>query len=146
MLTQSDLAEFLEEIRREVCSHCPERPPGGPPCEPLGKRCGVEMHLARLVGAVQEVHSDLVEPYVEHNHQEICSDCALHNNSSCPCPMDYLSVLVVGAVENVAARSEQWDCVRRRLCVCQRPKADQVPVAEWCRAYEEATGTCIGCD
>src|SRR5437016_1604702 len=42
MLTELELAEYREEIRNHVCSRCVDRPAGGPPCEPLGKRCGVE--------------------------------------------------------------------------------------------------------
>lgn len=39
---------------------------------------------------------------------------------------------------------EQWECLRRRLAHLPRPA--KVPVAEMIRAYEEATGTWIGCD
>ena len=31
MYAESDLDEYLEEIRQHVCSRCIERPPGGPP-------------------------------------------------------------------------------------------------------------------
>ena len=53
MIAETDLHEYLDEIRQEVCSRCVERPLGGPPCGPLGKPCGVELHLAGLVEAVQ---------------------------------------------------------------------------------------------
>ena len=43
--TLIERGEYLAEIRKQVCSRCVERPPGGPPCAPLGKQCGVEMHL-----------------------------------------------------------------------------------------------------
>jgi hypothetical protein len=46
MLTGQDLAEYLGEIREQVCSRCPERPPGGTPCAPLGKDCGIELSSA----------------------------------------------------------------------------------------------------
>ena len=57
MAETAELDEYLEAIRSGVCSHCIERPPGGPPCAPLGKRCGIELNLARLVGVVHRVHS-----------------------------------------------------------------------------------------
>lgn len=41
--------EYLAEIRAEVCNCCIEKPPGGPPCLPLGKRCGIERHLPQIV-------------------------------------------------------------------------------------------------
>jgi hypothetical protein len=40
-----DLDEYKSEIREQVCARCIHRPPGGPPCEPLGKRCGIELDL-----------------------------------------------------------------------------------------------------
>jgi hypothetical protein len=139
-----DPTEYLDEIRRRVCRHCPERPPGGPPCLPLGKECGVELHLPALIRAIREVHSGLLEPYVENNRARICTECLLHHGSRCPCPMDFLSELIVEAVEEVEERRELWELVRSRLTHRARPR--RVPVAEMCRDYEEATGTCIGCD
>ena len=34
-------------------SRCIERPPGGPPCAPLGKECGIEMHLPAVIDAIR---------------------------------------------------------------------------------------------
>src|SRR6266699_1168943 len=59
MYTQEELNEYLEEIRAQVCSGCVERPPEGPPCTPLGKVCGVELHLPQLVQAIHSVRSGL---------------------------------------------------------------------------------------
>src|SRR5262245_20938720 len=101
MLTEQDLAEYLSEIREQVCKRCPERPPGGPPCAPLGKDCGVEMHLPQLIDSIHAVQSQRVNPYLAHNRMEICTRCAFLHSSICPCPMDYLAVLIVEAVEAV---------------------------------------------
>jgi hypothetical protein len=105
MVRKPDLAEYLEEIRKQVCSRCVERPPGGPPCAPLGKICGIESHLPELVEAIRQVKSGAIGPYLDHNRHAICEGCSRHNGSDCPCPMDYLSVLLVEAVEAVDARS-----------------------------------------
>jgi hypothetical protein len=107
MGTQAELGEYLDEIRREVCSRCIEQPPGGPPCAPLGKQCGVEMHLPQLIDAVREVRSACIEPYLCNNRQKICEHCTYLHSSICPCPMDYLSVLLVGAVETVEQRRNE---------------------------------------
>jgi hypothetical protein len=105
MLTELELAEYRDEIRNHVCSRCVDRPAGGPPCEPLGKRCGVEMHLPQLVQSIREVHSNSIVPYLNHNRAAICEGCVLHHHpSACPCPMDYLAVLLAEAVENVDRR------------------------------------------
>jgi len=51
MITSAELDEYMDEIRWHVCSRCIERVPGGPPCAPLGKRCGIELHLEQLVAS-----------------------------------------------------------------------------------------------
>jgi hypothetical protein len=105
MLAEHELQEYLAEIRKEVCSRCVERPAGGPPCVPLGKECGVEMHLPELIEAVHQVHSDSIVPYLECNREHICEHCTLYGNVDvCPCPMDTLAVLVVQAIEAVDER------------------------------------------
>jgi hypothetical protein len=107
MLTEAELSEYLDEIRRQVCSRCIERPPGGPPCAPLGKQCGVEVHLPQLIEAIHEVRSGLIEPYLGNNRRKICEHCAALHSDLCPCPMDYLAVLVVQAVETVDKRRQE---------------------------------------
>jgi hypothetical protein len=104
MVAEPELADYLHEIRGEVCSRCIERPPGGPPCAPLGKECGIEMHLPELIDAIHEVKSDSIVPYLLNNRHKICERCALLHTDVCPCPMDYLSVLLVQAVEAVDRR------------------------------------------
>jgi hypothetical protein len=104
-LAEADLAEYLAEIREQVCSRCVERPLDGPPCAPLGKRCGVEMHLAEIVESIRAVQSPSMLPYLAHNREHVCEKCALLNDLDvCPCPMHYLAVLLVQAVEAVDAR------------------------------------------
>jgi hypothetical protein len=104
MIPEADLQEYRDEIRRVVCTRCVERPPGGPPCAPLGKNCGVEMHLPQLIESIRETDSVLFETYVEHTRSQICSHCPFLHHSICPCPMDYLSPLIVAAVEEVDRR------------------------------------------
>jgi hypothetical protein len=139
MLAGPELQDYLDEIRREVCSRCVERPPDGPPCGPLGKACGIEMHLPQLVDAVHEVHSDLIAPYLDNNRCKICAGCAFLHSSICPCPMDYLAVLVVQAVEAVDRR-------RDRCLGIGEPPADLPGPEDLARAYEEAARTWTGCD
>jgi hypothetical protein len=104
MSTDTERTEYLDEIRRQVCSRCVERPPGGPPCEPLGKQCGIELHLPELIDAIHGVNSESIAPYLETNRRLICEGCPRQHASDCPCPMDYLAVLLVQAVETVDAR------------------------------------------
>jgi hypothetical protein len=141
MFTEVQFNEYLDRIRRQVCSRCPEHPPDGAG----GKGCGVEAHLTRLVGALHGVgDDDRGEPSLDQARAEVCAECALQHRKGSPCPMDYLAVLVVEAKETADPCREQWEYVRRRRSC--RARANKVPVREMCRAYEEATGTFIGCD
>jgi hypothetical protein len=107
MIAEKECAEYLEEIRRTVCGRCVERPPGGPPCAPLGKECGVEMHLPALIASIRGVKSLSLVPYLEKNRETICAHCTRLHSAICPCPMDYLALLIVEAVERVDARRQQ---------------------------------------
>jgi hypothetical protein len=109
VVTKAAATEYLDEIRKQVCPHCIERPPGGPPCGPLGKPCGIELHFAELIDAIHKVGSPLIKPYLDHNRKEICEGCAFNHSSGCPCPMDYLAVLLVEAVEAVDQRRAERD-------------------------------------
>jgi hypothetical protein len=104
MNADPDLQEYLDEIRQQVCSRCIERPPGGPPCEPRGKRCGIELNLKGLVDAVQTVRSDSVDPYIPVYHDHVCPQCTSRTTGQCPCPLDYLFLLAVEAIETVDER------------------------------------------
>jgi hypothetical protein len=139
MATATELEEYLAEIRREVCSHCVEKPPGGPPCAPLGKVCGIELHLPQLIESIHKVHSPFIGPYLDHNRAEVCSKCAFLHSSVCPCPMDYLAVLLAEAVETVDARRPRPDDLRQ---LAEQP-GEGATVAE---AYEAASGRWSGCD
>jgi hypothetical protein len=96
--------EYLAEIRVQVCSRCVERPPGGPPCEPLGNRCGVELNLRQLVDAVQKDHVNWMEPYIEHFHEDVCAHCDFRQSEQCPRALEYLLELAVEAIETVDER------------------------------------------
>ena len=104
MYTEEQLTEYMAEIRKEVCSRCVERPLGGPPCAPLGKRCGVEFNLPRIVDAVHHVHSTSMEPYTVAFHDLVCTQCPNRPTDQCPCPMEYLLILAVQAIEAVDDR------------------------------------------
>ena len=107
MYTEAKPEAYRDEIRKQVCRKCIERPPGGPPCAPLGKICGLELHLPKFLDAIHEADSLLIEPYLDNIRHQICSACLHRGCDCCPCPMDYLLVLSVQAVETVDARRAQ---------------------------------------
>ena len=101
------LEKYRTAIREQVCIHCPERPPLGPPCAPQGKRCGIELHLEQLVEVVQQMKSARIDPYIEEFHEEICTHCPNAVTSQCPCPLEYLITLAVNAIEDVDRGEEE---------------------------------------
>ena len=145
MLTPSEADEYLAEIRSQVCANCVERPSGGPPCQPLGIICGIEQHLPELVDAIHDVFSPAIAPYFESKQRQVCDHCSFKKGPFCPCPMDYLLVLVVEAVEAVDARRERR---QRRLQRLRLPKGDKdkAEITEIRELYQEARGTWTGCD
>lgn len=94
-------ANYLAAIRDYVCTRCVERPPGGPPCLPLGKTCGIELHLPELLDSIHRCNSICIGPYLDETRRTVCETCAQRGSESCPCPMDTLAVLLVEAVEEV---------------------------------------------
>jgi hypothetical protein len=97
------LQEYMAEIRAQACCHCIERLPGAPPCEQLGKHCGIEMHLPVLVQVAHAIRSGMIDPYIDCFHETICMTCPYRSTSECPCPLDYLLPLAIDAIETVDA-------------------------------------------
>lgn len=144
MIAEADLQEYLDEIRQEVCSRCVEQPLGGPPCTPLGKVCGVELHLPRLVEAVHEVRSEWMGPYLDSTRQKVCQSCVFLHHDCCPCPMDSLATLVVQAIEAVDERHRRQR--RGKTLVENLPPTEEPGIDGVLRAYTEAAGTWTCCD
>jgi hypothetical protein len=110
MYTATQLQEYLDEIRDQVCTRCVERPPEGPPCKPLRRMCGIELHLREYLKAIHTRKSGSIVPYLDDIHQQICSGCAFRAGERCPCPLDYLVVLLVQAVDTVDQRNGKQGC------------------------------------
>jgi hypothetical protein len=104
MLSEAALAEYLDEVRWQACSRCVERPPGGPPCLPCGKECGVEAHLPELIDAIHAPKDGRTQPYLSEILGQVCDHCTLLGSRSCPCPMASLALLIVRAVAAVDRR------------------------------------------
>jgi hypothetical protein len=104
MYTQAELDEYMAEIRQHVCRRCIERPPGGPPCAPHGKRCGVELHLAEIVEVAHRARSRTMDPYIERFHLDVCAHCSNRETRQCPCPLEPLLLLAIEAIDTVDER------------------------------------------
>ena len=106
MYEGTEYEAYMAEIREQVCTRCIERLPAGPPCFPLGKRCGLELNLPQLVDAVHGVHSLTIDPYIDQFHDEVCTHCPNRPTNQCPCPLEYLLTLAVQAIETVDQRQQ----------------------------------------
>jgi hypothetical protein len=126
MITSAELEEYMDEIRRHVCSRCIERVPGGPPCAPLGKRCGIELHLADLVNAVHTVHNMAIDPYIDAFHDKVCATCSNRETNQCPCPLEPLILLAVEAVETVDERRRDMHDSRSIISNLKPPVVEAV--------------------
>jgi hypothetical protein len=106
MYRQAEISEYQEAIRKHVCSRCSEKPPGAPPCAPLGKRCALELHLPEVLSAIHAVRSASIRPYLESIRRRVCNQCSLPGVDCCPCPADRLLALAVRAVDAV---DQAWE-------------------------------------
>jgi hypothetical protein len=124
MLAEMELMAYAEEIRRKICAGCLEQP-----------RNGVEPSRPGLVGWIMKAPRLFMRTPAASDGPD-CEDCRR--------PMDFLQDLLAQAVNEAGAMDEQWECVRRRL---HRPAPKPgATIRELYQAYEEATGTVIGCD
>jgi hypothetical protein len=107
-----ELVESAEEVRREVCGRCSERPTNGP-------RSKVpDAELSWLVDWVVATTQRLVEG---------------------PAPDGRKAML-----DADSDADEQWQVLRRRLR--RPPPKPGTTIRELYQAYEEVTGTSLGCD
>jgi hypothetical protein len=144
MLSRAQYAEYLTEIREQVCDHCPQRVPGQPPFRPQCRRCGIELQLPQLVNSICAAGDGLSERDPRPERHMVCAQCVCLDRGDCPCPASLVASLLVRAVQTVEERRRQRSLLRRRLPQPQRRRP--VPIVAMIQAYEAATGTCLGCD
>jgi hypothetical protein len=137
-----EYAEYLAEVEAQVCSRCPEREPG--PFRRRCRRCGVRLQLLRIVESIHAAEEQRDEFSSPLDRQTMCGQCTCLGSDCCPCPGGLQAGRLVYAIQSVDERCAQRELVRRRLS--RPPRPARIPVAELIRAYEEATGTCVGCD
>ena len=144
MYSRAHYAEYLAEVREQVCEHCPQRVPDRPPFRPQCRRCGVELQLPQLVMSICEAGDELSEFDPSPDRQKVCAQCVCLGRGDCPCPAGLVPALLVKAVKAVEERRSQRNLVRR--WAARLPHRRPAPTARLIEAYEVATGTCVGCD
>jgi len=144
MFSRTHFAEYLAEVREQVCERCPQRVLSQPPFRPQCRRCGVELQLPQLVMSICEAGDELSEFDPSPDRLKVCAQCVCQGRGDCPCPAGLLPALLVRAVKAVEERRRQRGLVLRWLA--RQPRRRPAPVAQLVEAYEAATGTCVGCD
>jgi hypothetical protein len=96
------------------------------------------------VESIRDAGGALCEFEEAPERAKVCGRCPCLGGGGCPCAVAPLSALLVRAVLAVEQRREQ----RERLWawLARRPRPEPGRVSEMIRAYEAATGTCVGCD
>jgi hypothetical protein len=146
MLARANYAEYLLEVREQVCARCPERVAGRPPFRPQCRQCGIELQLPQIVESIRDAGGRLSEFDPAPARRAVCSRCVCLEGGTCPCPAAPLSEWVVRAVLAVEERRAQRERLRLRLDVVRVAPRPRIPVGKMIAAYEAASGTCVGCD
>jgi hypothetical protein len=144
MRVRAQYAEYLTEVREQVCSHCPEQATDQDLFTPACRHCGVQLQLPRIVESIHDADDALSELDPAPDRHLVCARCHCLDSERCPCPGGQLVARVVRAVKAVDERRAQWAWVRQRLTPL--PHVDQALAAAMIQAYEEATDTLVGCD
>ncbi len=144
MYARAEYAEYLAEVREQVCAHCSQRAPGRPPFTRACRRCGIELQLPQMVESIHAAEERLPEFGPPPSRRLVCARCVCLEGGTCPCMAAARTDLLVKAVRIVDERHEQQEQLRKYLA--RQPRPPRVPVVEMIQAYEAATGTCISCD
>lgn len=98
--------EYLDAIRRKVCSVCLDRRDDGS-CGLSHRTCAIEVHLPRVVETVLRIESDRIDEYVAAIEAEVCGRCESGQGERCEnrekgeCALNTYLFLVVEAVQDV---------------------------------------------
>ena len=101
------LDSYWAAIKERVCGVCIDRLDNGTCGLAPGRVCALEMHLPRIVRAVQSVDSGYVSDYADAIRDLVCASCPNQDDGTCEyrnnfdCTLDTLTSLVVEAIESV---------------------------------------------
>ena len=102
---------YRKAILERLASVCVDRTETSECRHDPGLECAVRVHMNKIVSAVQGVHADRIDEYVDSIRELVCSSCQFVNSDgTCDvrrrvdCCLDRYLVLVVEAVEETARR------------------------------------------
>lgn len=116
---KQDLAEIESIIRNRICSICSDRTTDADCGLAEPSHCALLRLLPEVARAIQSVHSDDIQPFIDAIRHNVCSICAdqdadgdCENRQQVRCALDAYLVPVVEAIEEATGKSfEKKDLV-----------------------------------
>ena len=103
--------EYEQAVLNRLKSACVDRVEDSECRHDPGLECAVRAHMPKVIAAVQGVHADHLDEYIERIRKEVCTSCRFVNeDGTCDvrqrvdCCLDRYLALVVEAVEETARR------------------------------------------
>ena len=103
-----DLEPYRHALKARVCAICLDRRDDGACGLPESRVCALDLHLPRIVQAVEAVQSRKIDDYAASIRSVVCSDCVnqdekgyCHFRSNWDCALDTFAYLVVEGIEEV---------------------------------------------
>lgn len=97
---------YRQALKDRVCGICLDRKDGGACGLPPTRTCAVDLHLPKIIRAVEAVQSNRISDYVTSIQGTVCVQCPNQNESgychfreSLDCALDNFVYLVVEAIE-----------------------------------------------
>lgn len=97
---------ILERIAGRICKVCAFRGADGECYSPDPEGCAIMRKLDDIIAAVQGIHSDRMDPYVDRLRELVCANCSNQDSrGNCPlrpganCALDDYFELVVEIIE-----------------------------------------------
>src|SRR3954452_18881238 len=99
-------------VRNRICSVCTERTADGECGLETPSNCALFRLFPQVALAIQSVHSDDIQPYIEAIRRNVCSVCEEQAADGCcesrrqvQCALDAYLLLVVDAIEEATGKT-----------------------------------------
>ena len=109
---ERSLAELETIVRNQICSVCTERTIEGQCGLETPSSCALFRLFPQVAQAIQSVHSDDVQPYIEAIRRNVCSVChdqagdgSCETRRQVQCSLDAYLLLVVETIEEATGKT-----------------------------------------
>ena len=102
---------YRQALKDRVCGICLDRKDDGSCGLPPTRTCAVDLHLEKIIRAVEAVDSSRISDYVSSIQTTVCAQCPnqteagyCHFRENFGCALDTFVYMVVEAIESVKQR------------------------------------------